>query len=53
MCDECEYHGNCRRAALIAREVLRTGNFGRMAKEFDARTRECDLFLLKERRRYA
>lgn len=53
MCKECEFYQQCGKAGRICREILRSGDFGRMVERFDDRTRDCDLFVPVERRRYA
>lgn len=53
MCDECEFKHHCVHAARIARELLRSGEFRGMSVRFAERTRDCSLFVPRERRRYA
>lgn len=53
MCDECEFKHHCVHAARIAREILRSGDFRGMSARFAERTKDCSLFVHRERRRYA
>lgn len=53
MCEECQFYHQCSHAARIAREILASGDFAGMLARFDARTRDCELFVPRERRRYA
>jgi len=53
MCDECDFHGNCLRAASICREILWSGNFKGMTARFYEQTKDCELFIPRERARFA
>lgn len=53
MCDECQFGGCCAVQDGAARLILLAGEFSRMVLRARDLTRDCELFVPRERRRYA
>jgi hypothetical protein len=53
MCEECEFGKSCCVLARVCRDILRSGDFRGMWARTMERTKDCSLYVPKERRRYA